>query len=774
MKKILLICILFITTNAFAQLDYSWFEYTSGAFANSDFPSKMICDNNGYAYVVGTVNGLPGENPNVTGENIVIKKYDRFGGSISMLYNFGDYSYDEGRDVAVDAFGNIYVLGLVSATEDVNDGYQMIVLKYNSSGSLLNSKIIYSSSMEASSITIDDNGNCYVLGRYFPPGDNPKATCIFFCLNSALDVVWSNVFTPYPIEYGSNGEIFTKNIVRKGNFLYLAYQYQYFSEFFTRLSKYDLAGNFLWEKQLESNFKPSEVGVDNNFDVYVAGSKYGFYSYPELIKYNAAGDLQFTRQIDSSGTFNDMEITSDNSIYLSGNDNNALKRIYAMKYDNAGNNLWFNSHRDNSASLSSASYLALTPGDVLVTTGNFFTDPSFFYSSFTIMFNKLTGQEEYSNHNYTTLIQKPVSIAADKYGNAFVAAKGNTNSSGDDWLVFGLHYPLHIVSRVFAATGLYPFTVSGGALDVFGTIASINVNSITGNGNVSVNFNSTEPIAPTFTGTAPLNISKYSWTILKAAEITSINAEVRFDYTQIDNAGITNPSDVKIFQRAVSGTGDFTELPTTIVGTEFRATVTSFGEFILGSASQPLPVELSSFTSTIKENSVELKWITANEVNNNGFEIERRSRAGEFVKIGFINGNGTSGIQHSYSFKDNALLADKYNYRLKQIDFNGNYKYYDLSSEVVIGVPLKYSLFQNYPNPFNPSTKISFEVPKDGFVSLKIFDITGREVSELISEIKTAGYYSVNFNATSLSSGIYFYRLTAGEFTSVKKMNLIK
>lgn len=192
----------------------------------------------------------------------------------------------------------------------------------------------------------------------------------------------------------------------------------------------------------------------------------------------------------------------------------------------------------------------------------------------------------------------------------------------------------------------------------------------------------------------------------------------------------------------------------------------------------PLPVELASFTSVVNGSDVTLNWSTSVELNNSGFDIERSSLNNEWSKIGFINGNGTSNNVNYYSFTDRNLRSGTYNYRLKQIDHNGNFEYFNLSNEVNIGIPLKYDLSQNYPNPFNPSTKINFALPNDGRVSLKIYDMSGKEVMTLINEVKTAGYYSVDFNASSsangLSSGVYFYRLSTSDFTATKKMMLIK
>jgi len=191
-------------------------------------------------------------------------------------------------------------------------------------------------------------------------------------------------------------------------------------------------------------------------------------------------------------------------------------------------------------------------------------------------------------------------------------------------------------------------------------------------------------------------------------------------------------------------------------------------------ASTPLPVELSSFTSSVSGNSVSLNWSTVSELNNSGFDIERKSINSEWNKIGSVEGKGTSNAANSYSFYDKSLLTGKYNYRLKQIDYNGNYEYFELANEVVIGTPEKYSLGQNYPNPFNPSTTINFELPLSNFVSLKVYDMMGREAASLVNENKEAGFYSVKFDGSKLSSGMYFYKLQSGDFSSTKKFILVK
>lgn len=190
-----------------------------------------------------------------------------------------------------------------------------------------------------------------------------------------------------------------------------------------------------------------------------------------------------------------------------------------------------------------------------------------------------------------------------------------------------------------------------------------------------------------------------------------------------------------------------------------------------------LPVELSSFASAISGNNVTLNWTTASEMNNSGFDIERSSSDNEWTKAGNVSGIGNSNSPHLYTFADRGLSAGSYKYRLKQIDYNGNFEYFNLTNDVNIGMPNNFSLSQNYPNPFNPSTTISFAIPKEGFATLTVYDNSGKEVATLINEFKTAGYHTTNFSASSLASGAYFYKLEVKDensFVQVRKMIVLK
>jgi len=192
----------------------------------------------------------------------------------------------------------------------------------------------------------------------------------------------------------------------------------------------------------------------------------------------------------------------------------------------------------------------------------------------------------------------------------------------------------------------------------------------------------------------------------------------------------------------------------------------------------PLPVELTSFSASILGQSVQLQWQTATEVNNYGFGIERRSISSVsslngWQIIGFIPGSGTSNTTHRYSFSDILHQSDRVAYRLKQIDNSGLFKYSN-SVELDLAIPSSFTLSQNYPNPFNPTTDLSFQLATPTHVSLKVYDVLGKEISNVVDEYRQAGVYHVLFDASRFASGIYFYTLQAGSFIQTRKMMLMK
>jgi hypothetical protein len=223
----------------------------------------------------------------------------------------------------------------------------------------------------------------------------------------------------------------------------------------------------------------------------------------------------------------------------------------------------------------------------------------------------------------------------------------------------------------------------------------------------------------------------------------------------------------------------------------------------MGVSDAPLPVELISFVSEVNGNKITLNWMTATEVNSYGFNVERsdtplhfpsregkeQSDRGVWETIGFVEGSGNSNSTKLYSFVDKDITSGSYSYRLKQIDIDGSYSYSNIVEVTCNMQPSTFELYQNYPNPFNPTTTIKYSIPaltpslsprervSEGQVrvTLKVYDILGNEVATLVNEIKEPGVYEVEFDASQLPSGVYFYRLQNGSGINItRKLLLMK
>jgi len=261
---------------------------------------------------------------------------------------------------------------------------------------------------------------------------------------------------------------------------------------------------------------------------------------------------------------------------------------------------------------------------------------------------------------------------------------------------------------------------------------------------------------------------------------TGLNATLVFNYKEAELNSISE-SNLKLFRSTdngsiwtiQNGTVDAANNKITLSG------INGFGRWTLGDINNPLPVELSSFTAYAKGFRVSINWTTATEVSNHGFDVECRLNGNEWTTIGFVKGNGNSNSPKAYSFVDAKSKSGKAEYRLKQIDNDGKFKYSN-TIEVSINTPTKFELYQNYPNPFNPGTTISFSLPADSRVDMAIYDVLGKKVVDLVNGIRTAGYQNITFDGGKLASGIYIYTIKAtsidgkSSFTSTRKMMLVK
>lgn len=283
-----------------------------------------------------------------------------------------------------------------------------------------------------------------------------------------------------------------------------------------------------------------------------------------------------------------------------------------------------------------------------------------------------------------------------------------------------------------------------------------------------------------------------TWEISVDNQPTS-GRDVKFTWLSDFDNGV-DPSSVIVYRNTGSG-WQYYAGPLDASGNprEVTVNVTGFSDWTVGSSNNELPVELTFFNGNFINNKVELKWATATEVNNYGFEIERNTLGSPpfedfnnkpeeggsiWKRIGFVNGHGNSNSPKSYLFADDKVPYGKVEYRLKQIDFDGSFEY---SSIIKVNSDLinENKLNQNYPNPFNPSTNISFALPRSSNVRLEIYNVIGQLVRTLLSQNMEAGYYEVSWDSKNNSGkkaagGIYVYRLIANDFVQTRKMMLLR
>lgn len=191
-----------------------------------------------------------------------------------------------------------------------------------------------------------------------------------------------------------------------------------------------------------------------------------------------------------------------------------------------------------------------------------------------------------------------------------------------------------------------------------------------------------------------------------------------------------------------------------------------------------LPVEMNSFSAVGLNNAVRVDWSTATETNTSHFLLERSTDSANWSQAAQVQARGESSSEVHYSFTDeNVTVGTVYSYRLTVVNMDGSS---DIYSEIASATPsgsatvTEFALAQNYPNPFNPETNISYTLADFAKVTLKVYTVTGAEVATLVNETQSAGRFNVSFNAATLPSGLYFYRLDAGNFTDTRKMLLLK
>jgi len=308
---------------------------------------------------------------------------------------------------------------------------------------------------------------------------------------------------------------------------------------------------------------------------------------------------------------------------------------------------------------------------------------------------------------------------------------------------------------------------------------------------IAINFVSSMFELIYFEGTAQVNSIRLNWATASELNNQGFSVERSEDlltWTEINfvNGQGTTTSTTHYSQVdspvTASGTYHY-RLKQVTVGGAFKYSYTVSVDFIA------TIFQFVYFEGTAHEKSIHLKWAATNEINNYGFSVQKSVDLNEWTEINFINSQGTIADTNYYALIDSPItVSGTYHYRLKQIDFDGSYRFSNVVPVDIIVVSINdfhstdkgFLLYQNYPNPFNPATKIKYSIPSNLSslasrpVSLKVYDMLGNEVATLVNDEKAPGQYEIEWNAVGLASGIYIYQLQIGSFINSRKMLLLK
>ncbi len=638
----------------------------------------------------------------------------------------GGTSADLVNDITVDASGNVYIAGRFSGTADMDPGAgttnlvsaggeDIFFAKYNSNGELgWAFRAGGTGSDRSLAIAVDGSGNVYIGGYFTGTAD----------------------FDP-----GAG----TSNLISaSGNCAFFA--------------KYNSSGELLWAKSIGNDIgsQTKSLKVDGSGNVYITGY------------FN--GNLDFDP---GAGSFN-LESAGSLEIFFAKYDTNG-DFVWAKSIAGEGYDEVFSLSLDGSSNIYLAgNFMETADFDPSGGTTNLTSGPSM-YDVFFAKYNS-SGSLTWAKNVGGSSSQEIKAISVDGSGNVYITGRFTSTVDFDPGAG-----TTNLISTDFSEDIFFAKYNSSGSLtwakNVGSDLAEIsNDISVDGSGNVYItgNYGGTVDFDPGAGTTNLAAAGSYDVFFAKYDSNGDLTWAKSVGGTNFDN-GIALELDGNGFlyiAGSLSGSGDFDPDAGTM-------TLTSAGSddifFTKNNVSDGLlPVELASFSARISGNAVLLEWQTATEVSNYGFEIERKEPDGTWQKRGFVPGHGNSNSPKVYTFTDGGSNQGKAIYRLKQIDTDGSFTY---SHEVELssGMPAEFSLLQNYPNPFNPSTRIEFALPAESRVTLEVLSVTGERVALLYDNvIKSAGEHRAEFRSESLSSGIYFYRLSTGNYVNVKKMVIMK
>ena len=614
----------------------------------------------------------------------------------------------------------------------------------------------------AYAISVDKPGNVIVTGSSWGSNNLPDIVTIKY--TGSGDTAWVRRYNGPDNNWDAGRALF---VDAAGNIYITGETFSNSTDFDYITIKYNSAGEQQWmimyDGPANSRDVATAIAVDSPGNVYVTGyseGSPGSRSDYATIKYNISGEQQWVARYNGPGSQADfafgLALDPLGNIYVTGTaDDLSVTHFPAyatVKYSPSGVQMWASIYQEL---WTYARAITVDQAGNSYVTGRSYAQGTF-YDYATVKYNTVGVQQWVARYNGPgTSDDEASSIAVDALGNVYVTGEAFFEpGAGSDYAT--VKYDAFGTEQWVAR-----YNGPGSATDIANAIV------LNDGGNVYITGGSRGTAGDDDFATIKYNSAgDEQWIIRYSSQGNDV-----FDIASA--IAINETNNVYVTGRS-SQTGG--QLITTIKYTEV-----------------PVPVELVSFTANVNAGVVTLNWITASEINNLGFEIQRLQEhkitgLKNWEVVGFVDGNGTTTGTSAYSFNDEAEPG-KYFYRLKQIDFDGTFEYSN-EIEVEVRIPGSFVLYQNYPNPFNPGTVISYRLQLSGNVTLKVYDVLGNEIATLINEHKSPGTYKTEFNSSShsglsgirqLPGGLYFYTLTVrpelgtGQgFSETKKMILLK
>jgi hypothetical protein len=793
--------------------------------SNGNLSHSIVVDNDGNAYITGyTESSIYPTTPGAyqtswAANDAFVTKLNSIGSALVYSTFIGGSHYEQGNSIAIDASRNAYITGFTESSDfpTTPGAYQstfggaahdVFVTKLNASGTAL----VYStflggnSNEDGSSIATDISGNAFITGwtgsTNFPTTSGAFQThyggsSVFDAFVTKLNpsgsaLVYSTFLggynTAYDGDYGfaiaidGGGNAYITGQTASSNFPTTpgAYQRTRNSSTDCFVSKLNPTGSalvystFLGGNGIGLGDHGTSLVIDASGNTFIIG-RTGSTNFPTTpgayqTNYGGGGYDVFVTKLNSTGS------SLIYSTFIGGNG------------DEFGNSIAIDA--------SGKAYIVTQ-----TTSSNYPTTPGAFQTTYgggSSHYNGDATVSELSPDGSDLVYSTFLGGNSEEYGSS-IALDVSNNTIITGW-TYSTNYP--------TTPGVYQ-TSLGGYADVFVTKLNLqpigkNKTPVSGQNN-NLSFGSTNILLDILvsipnqistiyyeyespkSGALPSGInrvSQYYWSISTSGTISFINGYVKVPVSSL--RGVNNPSNLVWLFRANAG-DPWTNIGGTVNtngNLENTTPFTSLGEFAIGTiGDDQLPIELSSLTTVTKGRSIQLNWETKTEKNSDEFVIERKTSVTFWKKIGSVKASVLSNSPKQYSYTDKNLQSGIYQYRLMMIDNDGTFEYSKII-ENEIAVPKNFELSQNYPNPFNPSTKINYNLHSDSKVTLDVYNITGAQISQLVNEDQSAGYYSIDFNSSSInssiSSGVYFYRITAvnkttgNNFSAIKKMVLLK